>query len=119
MEPPPQSSKPNARAIAEVLEKMWVRYLPDVLERVGTLQQASAALTSGSISPAECKAAESAAHKLAGTLGTFALPRGTELARELEQAFAAEDGPDAASAVRIASVVSELANMIENRKSSI
>ena len=119
MEPPPQSSKPNAREIAEVLEQMWVRYLPDVLERVGTLQQASEALTSGSLSQASCKAAESAAHKLAGTLGTFALPRGTELARELEQTFAAEDGPDAASAPRIASTVSELRAMIESRKSTI
>ncbi len=119
MEPPPQSSKPNSRAIAEVLEKMWARYLPDILERVRALQQASAALTSGTLSPTACKAAESAAHKLAGTLGTFALPRGTELARELEQAFADEDGPDAASAPRIASVVSELRNMVENRKSSI
>jgi HPt (histidine-containing phosphotransfer) domain-containing protein len=119
MESPPQSSDPNARTIAEVLEKMWARYLPDILERVRVLQQASAALTSGSLSPSVCEAAESAAHKLAGTLGTFALPRGTELARELEQAFAAEDGPNAASAPRIASAVSELRNMVENRKSAI
>ena len=68
---PPQSDDPNPRAIAEVLEKMWARYLPDILERVGVLQQASAALTSGSLSPTACDAAESAAHKLAGTLGTF------------------------------------------------
>jgi HPt (histidine-containing phosphotransfer) domain-containing protein len=119
MESPPQPPKPNARAIAEVLEKMWMRYLPDILERVRTLQEASAALTSGSLSPAISKAAESAAHKLAGTLGTFALPRGTELARELEQTFAAEGGPEAASAPRIAATVSELRNMIESRKSTI
>jgi HPt (histidine-containing phosphotransfer) domain-containing protein len=118
MESPSQSSDPNARAIAEVLEKMWARYLPDILERVGTLQEASAALTSGSLSPAASKAAESAAHKLAGTLGTFALPRGTELARELEQTFAAEGGPEPASASWIATTVSELRTMIESRPSN-
>ena len=42
---------------------------------------------------AQREAAHAAAHKLAGTLGTFNLARGTELAREFELLFSAEPRP--------------------------
>ncbi len=46
------------------------------------------------------EAAHQAAHKLAGSLGMFGLARGTEIARALEEFFAAEAGCGTAENLR-------------------
>jgi len=48
----------------------------------------------------------------------FNLRRGTDLARELEQAYAQDSAPPSASGQQFASMAAELRMMIENRKSS-
>lgn len=79
-------------AIADALNKMWERFLPDIEERVAVLEQAATAVSKGSLT-AELRAeASSAAHKLAGVLGTFGLDEGTALAREAESLYARESG---------------------------
>jgi len=59
--------------------------------------------------------AHAAAHKLAGTLGTFSLAQGTELAREFELLFAEEDGVDRALGERLTVVAAELRRIVESR----
>ena len=51
------------------------------------------AISAGTLDHALRASAERDAHKLAGSLGTFGLQRGTELARELETTFAAGGRP--------------------------
>ena len=111
----PHNQAREDAAIAQVIERMWVRFLPDIRERVVVLEQAAAALSTGAISSDQCAAAYAAAHKLAGTLGTFNLKRGTELARELETIFSDDGGVNALSAERIPTAVAEIRTMIENR----
>jgi HPt (histidine-containing phosphotransfer) domain-containing protein len=106
-------------ALSHALDRLWMRFLPDIKERVAILEAAAAAAHAGTISKDEQEAAEAAAHKLAGTLGTFNLPRGTILARELEAKFSAKDGVDRESGERLASLAAELRAMIAIRKSSI
>jgi putative two-component system response regulator len=60
----------------------------DFDKRVRTLEDAVAAIVAGSLDEDLRASAERDAHKLAGSLGTFGLPRGSELAGELEQRFA-------------------------------
>jgi HPt (histidine-containing phosphotransfer) domain-containing protein len=79
-------------SLAGALDVLWAKFLPENEERVATLEAASAASARGSLSEDEREAAGSAAHKLAGVLGTFGLTRGTELARELEQMFSQPAG---------------------------
>jgi HPt (histidine-containing phosphotransfer) domain-containing protein len=79
---------PNQSALAEALSRLWVQFLPQIEERVSTLEGAAAALAEGSLTSEQCEEASSAAHKLAGVLGTFGLDRGTELAREAEVLYA-------------------------------
>ncbi len=62
------------------------------------------------------EAAHSAAHKLAGSLGTFSLPRGTELAREFEQACASEKSYKASQAGRLTAIAAEIRTIIDSRK---
>jgi HPt (histidine-containing phosphotransfer) domain-containing protein len=86
---------PNQSALAEAMNRLWVQFLPQIEERVSVLESAAAALAEGSLTPAQCEEAFSAAHKLAGVLGTFGLDRGTELAREAELLYSS--GPSSST----------------------
>lgn len=100
--------------ITNALDAMWSRFLPEIRERVLVLNSAAAAAQSGKLDDNLRGAAQSAAHKLAGTLGTFGLHRGTELARELEVRFA-RGGIGVTEAAAIARVTAEMRSLIEAR----
>jgi HPt (histidine-containing phosphotransfer) domain-containing protein len=114
-----RSSQPDAKpTISEVLDQMWVRYLPDIRDRISVLESASAAAASNQLTPQQCEDTHAAAHKLAGILGTFGLMRGTELARRFEAEFSSEPRPDQNQGQALVSVAAEIRSMIENRKST-
>jgi len=98
--------------LAAALEHLWVRFLPEIRARVEVLEAAASALAGGTLTPAQRESATSAAHKLAGTLGTFSLAQGTVVARELEQLYGSGDGPNPKAAVKM---VQELREMVEGR----
>jgi HPt (histidine-containing phosphotransfer) domain-containing protein len=102
--------------IERALDELWVRFLPDIEDRVKVLAGAAAALCAGDFAPESRVAAESAAHKLAGILGTFNLNRGTELAREFEATVAPNAQLDPNSGERLSWIVREIRTMMENRK---
>ncbi|MFT4111144.1 Hpt domain-containing protein [Silvibacterium sp.] len=77
--------------IQQALRGIWISSRATLEERISVLAQAQQALAAGALSPELQKLAESAAHKLAGVLGTFGLPQGSALATKLERAFAADD----------------------------
>jgi HPt (histidine-containing phosphotransfer) domain-containing protein len=112
MEPAANQAAPPALVAA--LERLWVRFQPEIRERVSIVESAAQTLAAGSLPRDQQEAAHAAAHKLSGTLGVFNLPRGTDISRELELAFAA--APDPASASRLASLAAELRTLIETRK---
>lgn len=100
-------------ALAQAIELMWKKFLPEIRDRARVLKDAAEAATAGKLTPGEREAAQGAAHKLAGTLGTFGLGRGTRLARELEQMYS---GPGAVSAERVTEMAAEIYAIIESRK---
>jgi HPt (histidine-containing phosphotransfer) domain-containing protein len=100
--------------LAAALDRLWVRFLPELRERVVILESAAQLLSQGALRPELQEAAQAAAHKLAGVLGTFSLDRGTDLARELELLYTTV--PDPSSAARVAQQTSELRALVENRK---
>ena len=79
----PSSPSPQPK-LSAALAAIWQRSRPQVLERLALLEQAAAAHTLPETLRHE---AASTAHKLAGTLGMFGFPQGTELARQLEEQF--------------------------------
>jgi HPt (histidine-containing phosphotransfer) domain-containing protein len=103
-------------ALAEALDRMWVQYLPKTRERIAILETAAADFAANHLSIEQHEAASSAAHKLAGVLGTFGITRGTVLARELEILYSRQNGPDRALAARLASTAAELRTLVEARK---
>lgn len=101
------------------MDLLWAKFLPEIRERVATLEAAAAAVTAKKLNATGCDTAQAAAHKLAGVLGTFKLTRGTDLARELELAYLPESAPAAGSGTHLASLAAELRTMIENRRVGI
>ena len=102
-------------ALSAALDRMWLAHLPELQERVNILQASAQALAAGPLPANQQQAAESAAHKLAGVLGTFGLTTGTVLARELEMIYSRQNEPDADTAERLATIAAELRSLIENR----
>src|ERR1700681_4721567 len=84
--------------LTEALDRLWHQFLPQMEERVAVLKNASSALATGILSIDQRVAANSAAHNLAGVLGTFGLTKGTILAREAEIIYSGEPETDPAAA---------------------
>lgn len=102
--------------VAAAMKRLWVRYLPQLEERVAILHATAAALTEGTVTSEQREQACSAAHKLAGVLGTFGLAEGTDLAREVETFYAGESGADPAAVERLVQISLQLRAMLATRK---
>lgn len=98
--------------ISAALERLWIRFLPEIRARVEILEAAALALAGRTLSPTQRESAASAAHKLAGTLGTFNLAQGTIVARELEQLYGCGHGFSPETAAQMSK---ELRELVENR----
>ena len=101
--------------LSEALNQLWARFLPQTRERVSILESAAEAAAAQQLSIDRQQAARSAAHKLAGVLGTFGLAEGTDLARELESLYSPEKSLDPAASARLASIAARLRTLIEHR----
>ncbi len=80
--------EPVDQKIAAMLEVMWKKSRPAIDERVAALRTAQQRLIGHNLDRTEQKEAESAAHKLAGILGTFGLPDCSALASKIERLLA-------------------------------
>lgn len=98
-------------AIEAVLEKRRA----GLASRVATVEEAVTALVIGDLDEELRADAEREAHKLAGSLGMFGLPRGSELAAELERALGSQGGPDALEAPRMAELVLDLQGQLRQK----
>lgn len=103
-------------ALNDAMNRLWHHYLPQIEERVNTLHIAAIALADGALTAVQCEQASSAAHNLAGVLGTFGLAEGTILAREAEAFYCIGPPVDYSSVNgRLAEVVTQLRAMIASR----
>jgi HPt (histidine-containing phosphotransfer) domain-containing protein len=110
------SNPAAAPNLASALDMLWTRFQPEIRNRVELLAAAAAACAANDLSAAQRDAAHDAAHKLAGTLGTFNLAHGTELAREFELLSESENTPDSATGDRMVSIAAELRTIVDDRK---
>src|SRR3954467_2062406 len=96
--------------LSAALDRLWQQYLPQIEERVSLLEAAGQALAGRRLDDGQRAAAQAAAHKLAGGLGTFGLMKGTMLAREAEMLCAGDADP--ASAEQLTAIAAELRAVI-------
>ncbi|MFP5207866.1 MAG: Hpt domain-containing protein [Acidobacteriota bacterium] len=103
--------------LSQAINQLWRRHLAEILARVNVLEDAAARVCSGgALTPQQREEAISAAHKLAGVLGSFGLEKGTALARECETLYARKDGPGVVNGPQLASLAAELRILVENRE---
>ena len=80
------SASPESVArVKELLKQLWTQHRETVFERLAIVESASGAALE--LDQAAMVEARSAAHKLAGALGTFGFQQGTDWARESERIF--------------------------------
>ncbi len=108
----------HAAALQSALDQLWIRFLPDIKDRISILESAAAAAAAGSLPPEQQQAAQSAAHKLVGILGTFGLDQGTFPARETERLYTADAAPSSQAAGQLVSFAKDLRLLVESRQPS-
>jgi HPt (histidine-containing phosphotransfer) domain-containing protein len=79
----PAATRPGDVA-RQLITALWDRSLPIIYDRLSSLDIACEAAVLDELTPVLRHTAADTAHKLAGSLGMFGYPRGTELAREIE-----------------------------------
>jgi HPt (histidine-containing phosphotransfer) domain-containing protein len=84
---------------ANAVAPLWARARPPTLARIATLEAAVAALRDAALDPDRAAVALDQAHMLAGALGTFGMPEGTERARTIESRLRAGAAPADAPAL--------------------
>jgi len=100
--------------VRAALEKVWMTSKPEVLSRLATIERFLASLESGNSNNASRLAAQSAAHRLSGSLGMFGLGEASTCAAEIESMLLHDDS---LQAEKMAELLRDLRNMIERRES--
>ncbi len=73
-----------------LLAKLWQKFRPGAFERLALVDAAAAGLLRGDLALADRREAERAAHKLAGSVGTYGLLEGSQIARRIERLLEGE-----------------------------
>jgi HPt (histidine-containing phosphotransfer) domain-containing protein len=104
-----------ASVVAARLAELWRTSRATVLERMAVLREARESLAAN---PADSEArsrGREAAHKLSGVLGVFGLPRGSELAAEIEAILKTEAALSADQLSSLGSLAAELDAVIASK----
>ena len=87
---------------AELLARVWKQSLPIFRERVAFLETTAVQAHAGTLADPDRTEAFNIAHKLAGALGMFGFPHGTEIAQQLEVLLTGNDPLDTSALTRLA-----------------
>jgi len=108
---------PANEQLQQLLLKLWETSKATIAERLETIRQAQAQMATNTLKAAGRKDAIDAAHKLAGILGTFGLPQGTELARQVEEGL--RENGEGLTADALDALVKQLAVLIDKKSEGI
>ena len=104
-----------AAQFAAKLNEIWRASRPLILERMAVLHATHSALAADLHNDDARREGREAAHKLAGVLGTFGLPRGSELASALETILMADTPLTAADLTTLTTHIAELDTLIASK----
>jgi DNA-binding response OmpR family regulator/HPt (histidine-containing phosphotransfer) domain-containing protein len=115
---PPGSSLSSSRESKQAqtlssVNRIWHRLKERIGEQVAVLEQAVLGVEQQKLGQDLRQQAQQEAHTLAGSLGTFGLPEGTQLARKIERSFQAEQPLSQADAENLRESVMALRREIE------
>jgi HPt (histidine-containing phosphotransfer) domain-containing protein len=98
-------NKQTEAKVDNLIAELWQRHLPNLRERLDLLDRTAAEASSGALAEALRAEALSIAHKMAGNLGMFGYPKGSEIASEMEHILKA---PTQESLLRLAPLTVQL-----------
>ncbi len=111
--PPDENGQSQEQKLQSMISALWDRSRHTVVERAALLRTAGDLLAHNRLDEATQMNAVDSAHKLAGVLGTFGLPRGTDLAREAEVLFGQSRKPGKPEIERLQVLLAELTHLID------
>ncbi len=116
---PSQPSRPTAftSEISVAIAHAWEQHQDTIRERVAILEDAAKALSNNQLTYDLQQEGRMNAHKLVGSLGSFGVPEGSRLARELEQLLQVDVPLLPQTAPEISDLVRTLRQEIEHRSS--
>ena len=104
-----------AAQVAARLAQLWQTSRPSILERLAVLQASGVTLQQDAQDGEARNRGREAAHKLSGVLGVFGLPRGSEIAAEIEHVLKAGEPLTPADLALIQSRIAELEAVIASK----
>ncbi|HEX6773034.1 MAG TPA: Hpt domain-containing protein [Acidobacteriaceae bacterium] len=111
--PPHPASEEVTGKLHDLLATLWTRSRQTISERLDVMRATHRALRANPADKAARQAGADAAHKLAGILGTFGLPDGTNLARRAEVMLESSAPIQAFDLEALQRIVDQLHQMIE------
>ncbi|MDJ0703579.1 MAG: response regulator [Leptolyngbyaceae cyanobacterium MO_188.B28] len=112
--PSPNPSESVQPAYNEAIAALWRQYQGLMAERLDALKQAMQAIEADALSEELRQTAGRAAHKLAGVLGMFERPEGTQLARQLETMLVGSDRKQDSQIPALVNQLEALLNLTES-----
>jgi HPt (histidine-containing phosphotransfer) domain-containing protein len=109
----PTEAESQEQKLQTMISALWERSRHTVIERAALLRTAGDLLSDNELDQATQQKAVDSAHKLAGVLGTFGLPRGTDLAREAEVLFGQTKPLGSDEVERLQLLLAELTRLID------
>jgi HPt (histidine-containing phosphotransfer) domain-containing protein len=108
-----ENGQSQEQKLQSMISALWDRSRHTVVERAALLRTAGDLLAHNRLDEATQMNAVDSAHKLAGVLGTFGLPRGTDLAREAEVLFGQTTTAGKVEIERLQVLLAELTHLID------
>lgn len=99
----------------QCLTEIWDRHRDKMFDRVVNIDRLITALENGSLTAEILTDAKHAAHTLAGALGTFGLPLGSKIAKQLELILSSDTDITPAHIAQFQAGVAQLRREIESR----
>jgi HPt (histidine-containing phosphotransfer) domain-containing protein len=108
----PNPSEGKENELTQRILKLWERYRPLCMERLSVIEEACTAASSTGLDDEVRGKAESAAHKLAGVLGSIGLPEGSKIASETEALLQPGDALAPGQLSRLSELVANLRSQL-------
>ncbi len=109
------SDPEKAAKLADLLNEAWREYRDEITARVEAVRGAIVLAEQAGLDDEKRAAANSAAHKLAGVLGTFGLKEASRAALEIEQKLAPEANLDQSAILRCRGLMQQVDIAVASR----
>ncbi len=114
---PPSADSQKQQEMRAFVAKVWDKAKPNLLQQVATLIEAAQMSIAGDLPEEMQQRARQQAHKLAGSLGTYGLGAGSELAKLIETILELESASVSAQKDYFHSLATDLQQLVESTDS--